>query len=369
MTLRAFGATNGVLPEPTDILVAFMRDPAKAPHLRYTQMIPAPDINFIYFQLDPDDPVRLTDTNSYAWGYDDYRPTGRGFTIKVQTVPDQLQRWDFPWEIGNNTVRMWQKSGINIRMLFDRVRANHAQLHRSVRIVTALQNAAWPAANTGDMNTIMGTAGAGFDLSSGQQYQVDGTPNPNFQIIRKFFSIVHQRIHLSTNAGVNGEEMVAVIPPKVARAMAYCGEMTDFLKQSPYAERLIKYNYDRWALPDTYAGFTLVVEDTPRCFINQNAAGVVANVTVPSQKDYILDQNAIYFVSRPGGLDGEFGGRNYSTVQCYHFRGEARVEAFDEPKHDLIESHVVMEDKIETPALIAGFYATGVVTSSFQAIT
>src|SRR5262249_28609430 len=146
------------------------------------------------------------------------------------------------------------------------------------------------------------------------------------------------------------------MPPAVAEVVAVCGEMVEFLKQSQYANRLAPgegWNWKDWGLPDTYEGITLVVEDTPRCFINQHDDGTVADVTVSAQKDYILTGDNVYFVSRVGGLDGGYGFRNFSTVQLYHFGGEARVEAFSEPKHELVESHVVMEDRVETPALIA----------------
>jgi hypothetical protein len=170
---------------------------------------------------------------------------------------------------------------------------------------------------------------------------------------------------LSTNSAVRGAEMMAVLPPTVAEAMATSGEIVNFLKQSIHARDLTDPNIEEWGLPPSYAGFKLVVEDTPRVYINQHDDGSVAEVTIPSQKDYILDNNTIYFVSRVGGLDGGYGFRNFSTVQVYHFGGEARIEAFSEPKHDLVEGHVVLEDNIQVPAVISGFQLTNVVSGEF----
>src|SRR5262245_39749817 len=349
MTLRAVGAFNGLLPEPTGMVVGFLRDPARAPHRKYVQFVPAPEIQYMYCRLGPDEPTRLRQLNDFAWAYDDYRPTGKGFTVRAEWLNNTTQRWDFPYTLGEATIRVWNKQGIDTRMVFDRVRANHASLHRSVRIINALSGANW-GANTGVLNTFMGTTGAFYDRSSGVELPPGGTfaqPNPNFQIIKKSFQKVKRRINLATNAALTGEELVCVMPPIVAEAVAASGEMVEFLKQSQFAHDLTDPNIRDWNLPPSYAGFQLVVEDTPRCFINQLASGVVADVTVPAQKDYILNTDTIYFLARPGGVAGGYGFRNFATVQCYHFNGEARVEAFTEPKHDLVESRVVLEDRVE----------------------
>lgn len=362
MTLRAVGAFNGTLPIPTGMVVGFMRDPKRMPYLRYAQLIPAPEIIFDYARLDPDETVRMVDLDDFGWGYDDYRPSGRSFTVRVEWIPDRVQRWDFPWQLGEATIRVWKKRGIDTRHLFNQIRSNHAALHRAVRTVTALNGATW-GANTSALNTLMGTSGAGFDLSSGEEFDGGGTANSNFQIIKKAFQRVKRRIHLSTNAALTGEELVCVMPPIVAEAVAASGEMVGFLKQSPFAKELTSPNLKNWNLPEEYAGFKLVVEDTPRCFINQKASGVVADVSVPSEKDYILNTDTCFFTSRPGGLDGGYGFQNFSTVQIYHFNGEARVEAYSEPKHELVESHVVMEDKVVIPAVISGFKLTDVLSA------
>src|SRR5215471_845779 len=287
-TYRAIGPQDGLLPEPTGMVLGYFRDPNKSPYLRYTQLVEAPEIQFRYCELDPDEPVRLLELNSFAWAYDDYRPSGRGFSFKARWIDDSVQRWDFPYQLGEHTVRVWQKQGINTRMLYDQVRSNHARLHRSVRIINALTSANW-LGNTGSLNAILGTSGAFWDKSSGQQYLVDGTPNPNFQVIKKTFQKIHRRVNLATNSAVTGEELICVMPPVVAEAMATSGEMVEFLKQSQYAKPdLMDINWKTWGLPDMYGGIGLVVEDTPRCFIAQHDDGSIADVTVPAQKDYIM---------------------------------------------------------------------------------
>lgn len=362
MPLRAMGPFNGTLPVPTGMVQGFMRDPKKMPYLKYTQLIPAPEILFMYAKLDPDEAVRLVNLNEFTWAYDDYRPTGKAWQPRVEWLSNSTDRWDFPYTIGNATKRIWSKNGIDPQALFDRLRANHAALHRAVRVVNAMTGASW-GANTTPLNTLLGTSGAGWDKSSGQEKLVDGTTNPNFQIIRRSLMAIKRRMHLATNAALTGEELICVIPPAVAIAIAQSGEMVEFLKGSPFAKDLTDWNVVNWGLPPTYGGFTFVVEDTPRCFINQKEDGTVADVTVASEKDYILSADTVFFASRPGGIDGGYGYQNFSTIQCYHFNGEARVEAFSEPKHDLVEGHIVMEDKIIAASTASGFALTDVLVA------
>src|SRR5262245_48391041 len=106
MTLRAIGAFNGTLPIPTGMVQGFMRDPARSPYLRYAQLVPAPEIQYMYARLDPDEAVRMVDLNDFAWGLDDYRPSGRSFTAKVEWLPGRITRWDFPWQLGEETIRI-----------------------------------------------------------------------------------------------------------------------------------------------------------------------------------------------------------------------------------------------------------------------
>lgn len=366
MTMRAFGPFNGAMPQPTGMIVGYMRDPASFPYLTYTQLVAAPEIQFMYFAMNSDDAARMPRLNDNAWGYDDYRPTGKGFNLQGEWIESRTQRIDFPYTIGNATQRIWQKGGINVKALFDQIRAGHAQLHRATRCVNALVDAAWTANHTSSLNTLLGTTDSYFDTSSGQELLNSGNQNENFLLIKRAFNIVKRRIHLATNGAVGRQQLYAVIPPVVAESISKSGEMFEALKQYKSGKELIDLpegvtkNVEDWNIPPRYAGFWLVVEDTARVKIDRQADGSIADVTVASEKDYILDEDSILFVSRPGGLDGVAGGKSFSTLQCWHFNGEARVEAFSEPKHDLVEGHIVMEDKVLTPSLISGFKMTDV---------
>lgn len=364
MTVRAMGPFNGTLPVPTDMLIGFIRDPKTFAYLQYAQLVPAPEIVFMFAKIDPDDAIRVVDLDEFGWAYDDYRPTGKAFQPRVEWIESRTQRFDFPYTIGEATLRVWRKNGIDPKMIYDTMRSQHAALHRGSRVVAALA-AGLTGASTSSLATLLGTADLYLDDSLGTATLASGNADPRFQVIKKAFNRIKRRIHLATNGAVGRRDLCAVMPPVVAQALSESGEMFEALKQSQYSKELVDLpessNVQDWNLPPTYAGFRLVVEDTPRVFINQKADGTVADVTVAAEKDYILNTDTIYFTSRPAGLDGGYGKQNFSTCQVYHFNGEGRVEAFTEPKHELVEGHVVLEDKVLVPAPASGFALTDVI--------
>lgn len=358
MTLRAMGAFNGALPVPTQMMIGFIKDPKSFAYLQYTQLVPAPEIQFMWAKIDPDDAVRLVNLDSFGWAYDDYRPTGKAFQPRVEWIESRTQRWDFPYTVGEATLRVWRKNGIDPKMIFDTMRASHAALHRASRVVTAL-GSDLTGASTTTLEALLGSAEF-LDQSSGDEN------NPGFQVFKRMCNRAKRRIYLATNGAVGRKDLYCVIPPVVAEAWSESGECWEALKHSKDAKTDLLDLPDPiqdWNIPSRYAGFNLVVEDTPKVFIHQKASGVVADVTVAAEKDYILNTDTVFFVSRPGGLDGGYGKQNFSTVQLYHFNGEARVEAFSEPKHELVEGHVVCEDKVVVGAPAAGLEVTDVLST------
>lgn len=358
MAYRAIGPFNGTLPVPTGMAIAFVRNHKAFPFLNYMQMIPAPETVFMYFRLHPDDPIRLKALNSAAWAYDDYAPTGRGSSLNGEWIESRVNRWAFGWELGEETIRVWKKNAFDPKMLYDEVTIHKANLHRAQRCVNAITDATYE--QTSSLQGLIG-AGSFWDKSSGEEFDGGGTDNPNFQIIKKTFLKINRRLHLATNGVATMDNMVAVITPEVAEKLAYCGEIVNLLKQSQYAKEVESVQYARWGLPETLYGVKIVVEDSPRVFINLEADGTsIADATVASERDYILTGDTVYFGIRPGGLDGGIGMKSFATWQLYHFRGEVQVKAFSDPENELIKGRVVMEDKALAVATVAGYKLTNV---------
>src|SRR4051794_6370481 len=129
MTMRSIGPFNGLLPEPTGVLVAFLRDPSAFPYLQYTQLIPTEEAQFRYFLLNYDEPHRVPRENDYVWAYGDYRPTGKGFSVQGEWTETRTNRWDFPYTVDDETVRNWQKAGFSLKNMYDQIRGAQFQTH------------------------------------------------------------------------------------------------------------------------------------------------------------------------------------------------------------------------------------------------
>lgn len=360
MAYRAIGPFNGTLPVPTGMAIAYVSDPKRFAFLNYMQLVPAPEVVFMYDRMHVDDPVRLKGLNEYAWAYDDFRPSGRGFSVHFDSVESRVLRYDFAWQLGEQTMRLWKNKGIDPKMVFDRVMLHKANLHRAQRCIDAVTGATYEQTNA--LQTLLG-AGTFWDNSSGEEFDGGGTANPNYQIIKKTFMRVNKLLNLATNGVANLDEMICIIPVAVAEKLAVAGEIVNILKQSPYAKELETVQYHKWGLPERLYGVRLVVEDTPRVFINYAADGTtIADATISAQRDYIMTGDTVYFGLRPEGIDGGIGTRSFATWQLYHFNGEVRVQAFSEPKHELIEGHVVMEDRPLAVSTIGGYKLTNVLS-------
>lgn len=359
MTMRYMGPFNGTMPIPSGIVQGMLRDVKKLPYLNYAQLVPAPEVLFSYWKIDPDEAVRITDLNANEWAYGSYAPTGQN-RLRMEMLADRVDRKNFPWTIDYATARIWKKNGIDPKQLIDPVEMSRAKLHLALRAIAALTGASW-GGNTATLAALLGTSGVYMDDSIGDQLTGAGNVDPRFLIIKRAFLAVKKYLHVANNGALTGEEFVAVIPPAVAVAISNSGEMFEAMKQQRDAGVLIDPNLETWGLPNSYGGFKLVVEDTVRANENPKAAGTAA--TIFSGKDFAFNTDTIYFVSRVGGLDGGYGFKNYSTLQIFTYNGEARVEMKDEPWHELMEGRIVTEDKVIAPATSSGFALTDVLST------
>jgi hypothetical protein len=144
--------------------------------------------------------------------------------------------------------------------------------------------------------------------------------------------------------------------------MAQSAEMTNYVRESPAAREVLeeglgRNQFELWGLPPRYKGYALVVEDAPIVTEVPKASGVEA--TIDAGRRYIKQPGTMWVLSRPGGLDGEYGTRSFSTIQIYHYGALLETEAFDNPKDRLVEGRC-SENLIEVlGAAPAGFLVTG----------
>lgn len=360
MVARYASGFNAFVAEATGQVIAFVRDPGRYKYNQYVQLVPTPAPVGIFYKLHVDDVQRLTDLNETAWEDGAERPNAnKGDGIRFEPTEFQTVRHNFPFMLGWKALDTAGKSGLKLLVAHSTLMRNKAQMHRTQRIVTLLETSGNWGGNTATANSLNGGFGQ-WDLASNEP------TSPFFLAIKKTLDAVALRIHLKTNGAVGNfgdaedSGLRLIVSPGLATKMSQTDEIRDMLKQSPYAMDQISGKKPgqnaKWGMPDKIYGWELVVEDAVRVNNNPVAAGTEA--TLNTQKVFIKSDDNAVVVSRPGGLDGEYGAPSFSTVQLYHYKREIELKTFDDPKNERTEGHVSIDDKEVLAAPQSGYLIT-----------
>lgn len=351
MTLRYAGQYNGYLPRETGQVVQFVRNEAKFPLREYVQFVPTDVSLGTYTVMERDAFVRVTNSGEdNAWHDGDERPNMQYNKVRFEVQDFRTLRKDFGWVVGYKT--MEQTTLFQLKPIHMALATSQAMTELTYRVCTALQTASNWGGNSLDVNALNGGKGKWTDGS-------DDPNSPNYNAIFVTLQNAAAKINLYTNANVKPTDLVVVVSPELANALAATSEITNYCRESPAAREILEKGLDPqfmlYGLPATYKGFKFVVEDSPIITSNALTAG-----TQSTTRTRCKDDTSAFIVSRPGGLDGEYGAPSFSTVQVFHYGAITQVEAFDDPKNKRVEGHVVTDTAVEISAAIAGFHVTGV---------
>ena len=173
--------------------------------------------------------------------------------------------------------------------------------------------------NTADANMLNGGRGKWTTASA-----TEGSPF--YLAIKRSITAAVQSINLATNSVVQPEDLVLVLSPILAMNAANSGEITDYLKGSPFAkmqqEGKERGKNQQYGFPDYYGGVSVVIEDGSRDTNRPNASGTVSTTS----RNYIKGSTNAVLMSRIGGLDGVEGAPTFSTLQIYYYKYELAVE-------------------------------------------
>ncbi len=157
---------------------------------------------------------------------------------------------------------------------------------------------------------------------------------------------------------VQPEDLRCVVSPPLALDMANSGEMTDYLKGSPFAKEVQQgrenFKNSKWGLPQYYGGIEFIVEDASRVSERPNAAGTAAT----ANRNYIKGSSNAVLLSRQGGLDGVEGTQSFSTLQIDYYKYELAVEERHDPWQKRYDGRVLDQFKEVLAATRAGYDIT-----------
>ncbi len=334
VTPRYVSATNGFIPGATGQVIGFLRTPGKFKLLEYAQLVKSTRKGgdgwpvCLFTTIDPDAPTRLVTDQEFAFEDGDDAPEGAGMMVNFVTTEVRMFRRAYPYRIGEQAASVTDL--FPVLPVYRQIALMEAMTNKTARVWSLLDNPVNWGSNTADANVLNGGKGKWSQASA-----TEGSPF--YLAIKRSLTNAILQINLATNSVVQPEDLRLVISPILAEACGNSGEMTDYLKSSPFAKAAQEGKEDgrngRWGMPATYQGVDIIVEDASRVSERPNALGTAAT----GNRGYIKGSSNAVLLSRQGGLDGVEGAPTFSTLQIYYYKYEMAVEErFDEwnKRHD-----------------------------------
>lgn len=256
-----------------------------------------------------------------------------------------------------------------------------AMTRRTALAHDALANNAW-GTNTAPVTAGLTGAMLGGTVypteTTGANWTTGTTSQPN---VFACLNYAARRVALATYGVVKPNQMVLVINPNMAAAIALSPEIQDAFKNTQYALSLVRgddtspdapiaaYNAT-WGLPLVYRGFTIVVEDAvydTTSIPSSNTSGVGA---------WIMPDNEAYLLCRPNKLSdrvAKMDQQDASAGQTENYypianslvmftKEEFTVEAFDDPRNRRVDAHVTYDFQMQVPSSLSGWRFTDIIS-------
>jgi hypothetical protein len=359
MTLRYVGQYSGYLPKETGQVVAFVRKKDQFTLNEYVQWVSAPTPLGLYKRYDRDGFVRLVSGDRQAWEDGNRRPVRGENKLREEWDDFRCQRKSFDWTLGY--LALENTKNFELKPAHMAMATSQAVTELTDRTMTLLQAPAnWPTTNTADANTLNGGRGKWSAASD------DPADDAHYNAIFLTLTAAADTINLYTNGRVMPGDLRVILSPTAARKIAATPEITNYCRESPAAKEILEKGldsqYSTWGLPKSYKGFQFCVEAAPKVseYPTASAVGLTGVGEATTNRTRMKNDTTAIIVSRPGGLDGEFGTPSFSTVQLFHHGSQVEVEAFDKPEDRLVDGHVTTHVAVELAAGFSGFLITSI---------
>ena len=322
MAFQIAGFRNGFFPELSGIVTAFMRKPDKFAINRYAQYLEAKKNVVVYSKIHRDTGIRIDNQNRQLWRDGADHPSVQHNKIDFDNESAELKRYSEGWELGFQAEDQFDL--FNIKAVHLRQCVSLIMTALTLRAVTTLTTSGnYDATHVAAANTWNGGRGFFHQASADEG-------DAKFNAISEALLAVLDTLHKDSNGVLGPGDYKFVCNPTSARKMANSGEMKAYLKGSPDARKMLEDPGNmnaRWGLPPTLFGLCdLVVEDAVYTTDRRKTSGAEAT----SARTYIFPDNKAVVCSQVGGIDGDFGGQNYSTMGIFWYgkpvRGAGEVQ-------------------------------------------
>jgi hypothetical protein len=329
------------------LIVSYARDPKRFAVNRYSQVTKVDKQQGKYIRLNPFDQNRLltTDGSDAVWADGADRPINSDVQFEYPLY--STFRRSLGFHVGDlaATQAAWDVVAAKAQVVASRMMG----IQTSVALNAAITGL---AANTGGTTSAAYNA-IGLNGKWNAGYNDTGAANTH-NYLRTGVQAVLSAITLNSNAVVDAQDLIAIMNPTTAIAIAKSNEVTDTVKQSPFAVESLRNdkNFSLWGLPSSLFGVGEVIVETTV----QNASN--PNVNGTGTMSFVMPDGDVLFVARPGGIEGSMG--SYSTLHGY-FVEEMTVETWNDPINRREIGSVTSDFTYVVAAPQTGYLVTGVI--------
>lgn len=309
-----------------NLTIGYSRNASKFNLPKYVKYLPSTKNVGLYMKQSFQEQIRVPTTQEFGWAPGQMRPRHTNGLEQFLMVPYLTKRYDYGASMDDDTARLatWP------------IVAAHARIHctqlmtaRTTRMLTAATTTSnWIQASDADMTSShTGTASA---IAGG--FLDQGTTTSPY--IKTFLSTVAVLIDLETAGAVNAKDLWFIINPNQAALWGLSQEILAFIKGSYAAAEELRTGLspnNMFGLPAKLYGYNILIE---------NASVVTSRKGATLVKKYIMPDEMVLCVSRPGGLLGVEGFSDFSTLIMPWYRDEMTLETREDSYNRLVDINV-----------------------------
>ena len=332
-------ATNTFVPDHAasgKLVVDFARNIKDFAVNQWCQIVPVKKVIGLFLKMTIEEAGRIqqTDLSNFAWPDGADAPKGDDGAESFEFSTYRSERRAFPVRLGDLTI---DQASWNIIAQHASIKARQAMTARTQLAVTqATTSGNYDASHYIDIESITGNSGSWIESTSARQD------------IKRSLNVAALQILADTLNGIRMDDLIVVISPTLARQMAECQEIVDYLKHSPAALAQVRGELPggnvMFGLPDKLYGFPIVVEATHKVTSKKGATRAVSEV---------LSESTPFMCARPGGLVGVADSPNFST-HCIFAAEEMTVETLKDVSNRYQCIRVVENIVAKTVAPVSG---------------
>ena len=331
------------------LVVSFSRNPKDFPLNKYITITPVKKSSGYYLKLNAEQAARVTynDLKDHVWHDGNDAPHGEHNNEKFEWASFNTTRYVFPFRLGYKAV---DQADWKIVASYSAMNAQQAMTARTVRVWDKLL----ASSTAGEIDSITCTTSSnaytgGKALNEGDSGDLNQGTSAG-PVFKKALNAVSRKINKDTLGACGPKDMCIIMNPTAADAISRSKELHTYLKESPIALAQVRGDSEsingKYGLPDKLYGYDIIVEDVVKV---TNKKGGTRN------PDYVLGEDDIFILARPGELVGFEGSPSYSTVHLFAYE-EMTVEQKDDPDNRRINARIVEDYGVEIVAPVTAFH-------------